>query len=530
VATKVSQVGEVLEQPVFRILTSQVIPLFPVDRDYGPAADQESLDLILDIASSGDLYYSPTYNLTKALQRQVLDGSYGKPLAPSLLDDRFYWNHALAEVLTGKKAGHFVTPVIYGHFSHKHLPFNGEFVNFVLVSRRHRKRAGLRYTKRGSDFQGHTANYVETEQIVLSPTGKVSAFVQTRGSIPILWKQTVDMKYKPRLVIHAAVEENAKVMRIHLEEQIAIYGNQTLVSLISRVGFERTLRDSFADAVMSLANEKVTFVEFHVNEECKGMKYHNMVRLVENVRQGVTRDGVFVWESKAPAEVVQNVVTQQGSLRTNCLDCLDRTNLAQSFVALDILPRQLAHIGMISTERLGDNQTTLFSHEFLLNFRNIWADNGDRISVQYAGTGALKGDFTRTAKRRLRGDLADGVNAISRYYHNNFMDGKKQDGLDLFLGRRKVSVIEEKGKRHEPLLQSQLWYVTLVVGFVRMFAPRQIGSNLQFLQAVFWSLFMVMMWTVLNLDGRVLTVHPTIPDEVDIPIASQKPRCPKKIV
>lgn len=29
-------------------------------------------------------------------------------------------------------------------------------------------------------------------------------------------------------------------------------------------------------------------------------------------------------------------------------------------------------------------------------FRNIWADHGDDVSRQYAGTGALKSGFTRT--------------------------------------------------------------------------------------------------------------------------------------
>lgn len=32
-----------------------------------------------------------------------------------------------------------------------------------------------------------------------------------------------------------------------------------------------------------------------------------------------------------------------------------------------------------------------------------WANNGDQISKLYAGTSALKGDFTRTGKRDLHG-------------------------------------------------------------------------------------------------------------------------------
>lgn len=50
------------------------------------------------------------------------------------------------------------------------------------------------------------------------------------------------------------------------------------------------------------------------------------------------------------------------------------------------------------------------------------------ISLQYSGTGALKTDFTRTGKRTTAGLMQDGVNALSRYYINNFADGFRQVG------------------------------------------------------------------------------------------------------
>ncbi|KAG8757638.1 hypothetical protein FRC12_010241 [Ceratobasidium sp. 428] len=34
-------------------------------------------------------------------------------------------------------------------------------------------------------------------------------------------------------------------------------------------------------------------------------------------------------------------------------------------------------------------------------FNDVWANNGDAISRAYAGTSALKGDFTRTGRRDL---------------------------------------------------------------------------------------------------------------------------------
>ncbi|PIO67968.1 hypothetical protein TELCIR_10263 [Teladorsagia circumcincta] len=46
--------------------------------------------------------------------------------------------------------------------------------------------------------------------------------------------------------------------------------------------------------------------------------------------------------------------------------------------------------------------------------QNMWADNGDVISTQYAGTAALKGDVTRSGERRLAGIMRDGYNSASR--------------------------------------------------------------------------------------------------------------------
>jgi phosphatidylinositol 4-phosphatase len=64
----------------------------------------------------------------------------------------------------------------------------------------------------------------------------------------------------------------------------------------------------------------------------------------------------------------------------------------------------------------------------------MWADHGDMLSAQYAGTGALKSGFTRTGKRTIGGLVDDGVKSAVRYYLNNYEDGHKQDAFDLVCG------------------------------------------------------------------------------------------------
>ena len=72
-------------------------------------------------------------------------------------------------------------------------------------------------------------------------------------------------------------------------------------------------------------------------------------------------------------------------------------------------------------------------------FKFLWADHGDDVSRQYAGTGALKSGFTRYGKRDTMGLLDDGVKSGVRYYLNNFKDGEKQDAVDLITGNYAVA-------------------------------------------------------------------------------------------
>lgn len=72
----------------------------------------------------------------------------------------------------------------------------------------------------------------------------------------------------------------------------------------------------------------------------------------------------------------------------------------------------------------------------------LWADNGDRISTQYAGTAALKGDFTRTGKRSLRGALDDASSSLARLVNNTTFDFFRQATIDYTLGTNPNAFVE----------------------------------------------------------------------------------------
>lgn len=79
------------------------------------------------------------------------------------------------------------------------LTVNSITFTLTLISRRSIYRNGRRFNTRGADINGHVANYVETEQIVQTTSGRIYSHTQIRGSIPLEWSQTPYMKYTPKI-------------------------------------------------------------------------------------------------------------------------------------------------------------------------------------------------------------------------------------------------------------------------------------------------------------------------------------------
>ena len=96
----------------------------------------------------------------------------------------------------------------------------GKDMKFALlfISRRSRYRQGCRFIKKGIDFNGHPANFVETEQILWLGDGRLSSYVQIRGSIPLKWSSLMHMKYEPVVFIDDNKEQSAEWSLKHLKE------------------------------------------------------------------------------------------------------------------------------------------------------------------------------------------------------------------------------------------------------------------------------------------------------------------------
>ena len=152
---------------------------------------------------------------------------------------------------------------------------------------------------------------------------------------------------------------------------------------------------------------------------------------------------------------------QIGVFRVNCMDNLDRTNVVQSLFArrslmLMLGRRSLLDAGLSASTDVIDTPYILDTPwpVFELVYKAVWTNNANAMSLGYAGTGALKVDFTKTGKRTLRGMIDDGINSCVRYYLNNFSDGRRQDSIDLMLGKFQVREIEIKYAAYRRFMHS----------------------------------------------------------------------------
>jgi hypothetical protein len=123
---------------------------------------------------------------------------------------------------------------------------------------------------------------------------------------------------------------------------------------------------------------------------------------------------------------------QKGVLRTNCIDCLDRTNVAQFSAGVEALGQQLVVMGIRNYSYLNP------SCNLVKAVIDMYVDIGDHLSLQYGGSEAHKkvqssGIDTSVIAGNV-GKHKELLTSIRRYCSNAFTDRLKQDSMNLFLG------------------------------------------------------------------------------------------------
>lgn len=457
--TKRSQVALIGGHYIYTIEKTEMLPLTTVAnarlRSEHHIEESRYVNILNNLDLTKSFYFSYSYDCTRTLQHNIMREREalqdGRP-EPEHKDhnDMFVWNHhLLAPAKTAlKNPFDWCLSIIHGHVDQAALTiYWGRVVYITLIARRSRHFAGARYLKRGANDLGHVANDVETEQIVsdmattsfhspgpvLFANPSWTSHVQHRGSIPLHWMQdTTGVSPKPD--IHLGVIDPFHVSTgRHFNDMFRRYGTPIyVVNLIKQK--ERTPRESkllaeYEEAIGYLninlpPEHKILYHSWDMSRAQKS-KHEDVIGILGSIADDIIpRTGIFQNGNGQNSDLR----LQNGVARTNCIDCLDRTNAAQFVIGKKALGYQLVALGVVESPEID------YDSDAINLFTYMWHNHGDAVAVQYGGSHLVNTMSTYRKINQWQSSSRDMVETFKRYYNNSFMDSQRQEAYNLFLG------------------------------------------------------------------------------------------------
>ncbi|KAM2045676.1 hypothetical protein ACFX1T_009841 [Malus domestica] len=102
------------------------------------------------------------------------------------------------------------------------------------------------------------------------------------------------------------------------------------------------LSTAFSAEMQNLPNVRYVSLDFH--QVCGNSNFENLKVLYEQISEQFEKQGYF------PIDAKGNILEEQkGIVRSNCIGCLDRTNVTQSYLAQKSLDAQLQRTGVLDS-------------------------------------------------------------------------------------------------------------------------------------------------------------------------------------
>ncbi|XP_056415459.1 synaptojanin-1 isoform X6 [Hyla sarda] len=419
VVTGCMSVGKIQDSEVFRVTSTEFISL-RMD-----PTDEDRISEVRKVLNSGSFYFA--WSSTGVSLDLSLNAH--RSTQEQRTDNRFFWNQSLHLHLKhyGVNCDEWLLRLMCGGVEIRTIYAAHKQAKACIISRLSCERAGTRFNVRGTNDNGQVANFVETEQVIYLDD-YVSSFIQIRGSVPLFWEQPGLQVGSHRVRMSRGFEANAPAFDRHFQTLKRLYGRQVVVNLLGSKEGETMLSKAFQSHLKASEHvSDILMINFDYHQMVRGGKAEKLHSILKPKLASFLEDCGFFSMDKDGVHR-----TQRGSIRTNCLDCLDRTNSVQAFLGLEMLLKQLEVLGLAEKPQL----VTRFQEVF----RSMWSTNGDSISKIYAGTGALEG-------KAKGGKLKDGARSVTRTIQSNFFDGSKQEAIDvLLLGNTLNSDLADKAR------------------------------------------------------------------------------------
>ncbi|KIY44512.1 hypothetical protein FISHEDRAFT_51229 [Fistulina hepatica ATCC 64428] len=436
--------------------------------------EQRQMGIFKQVDMSNNFYFSYTYDLTSTLQHN-LTGS-ARPIQEGTwpFNDRFVWNFHLMTAAFANESKfplnmHWLLPLVHGHVDQAKLTVVGRVIFITLIARRSRHFAGARFLKRGVNDEGNVANEVETEQIVSEalttafytsaphkddsyarkPSPNYTSYVQYRGSIPIYWTQeATSMSVKPPISI-SVVDPFYSAAARHFDNLFLRYGTPIIIlNLIKRrepVPRESKLLDEYTQCYEYLnqflpKNKRMVYHAWDMSRAYKEKNYDVISYLEDLAEESIQMTSFFHSgpepyshylqgrETHDPPPWRNTISLQNGVCRTNCVDCLDRTNAAQFVFGKRALGHQLYALGVVDSPNLS------FDSDAVNMLTEMYHDHGDTLALQYTGSALVNRVETYRRMPHWNSHSRDLIENMKRFYANSLLDADKQAAINQFLG------------------------------------------------------------------------------------------------
>ncbi|KAK4790497.1 hypothetical protein SAY86_017801 [Trapa natans] len=487
IITKRRKIGAICGHAIYSIAKSEMIPI-PHSHMRSNMVftknENRYKKLLCSVDLTKDFFFCYSYNVMQSLQKNLYNYESGSVLYETM----FVWNEYLTRgIRNNLKNTLWTVALVYGFFKQVKISASGRDFILTLIARRSRHYAGTRYLKRGVNEKGRVANDVETEQIVFedAPEGcavQISSIVQNRGSIPLFWSQeTSRLNLKPDIIL-SQKDPKYEATKLHFENLVKRYGNPiiilNLIKTHERKPRESILRVEFANAIRFINKDlpeenRLRFLHWDLHKHFRNKTTNVLALLIKVGAYALNLTGIFYCQllesSKMDGSLmnssyensdcgdcsshpfsnnsddgdslesefssisyipkVKMPMFQRGVLRTNCIDCLDRTNVAQYAYGLVALGRQLHTLGLVEYENID------LDNPLAEDLMSIYETMGDTLALQYGGSAAHNKIFSeRRGHWKAAIQSQEFFRTLQRYYSNAYIDAEKQDAINVFLG------------------------------------------------------------------------------------------------
>lgn len=441
--TNISKVGKIGRHIINRIDKIKILPLFTVNDDLNTEIEKKYLKIYQDFDLCGQSYFSYTYDLSKSLQRNYVESINDNYST----NNCFIWNSSHLEEFQGfinNKS--WIINCIYGFYEQTLCKIYGLKFYITIIARRNKNFAGTRYLKRGISDEGNVGNEVETEQILeeISTTSsinpQITSYIHIRGSVPIYWYQIKKrIEPKPDIKINYC-DPYYNSTKLHFDSLIKRYGHPIIACNLTKKNEdhkqEMLLNDSYSSAInlinYEILNEeyKLIYYHFDLKHERKDPKFF---RKFFNISQNfIDCTNIFGYLPHIRSQNSFKIFLQSGIIRSNCVDCLDRTNVFQQFIGTAVMFNQLKMMGIELIVPDTNSENEMFGV-----LTEIYKRMGHILSSQYAGSEAHKQSIqeTRSKITKLIDKVPEFINTFKRYFNNSWNDQYKQMCINLFMAK-----------------------------------------------------------------------------------------------